>query len=350
MILKEDFDATAEALRPNINLVKQAIQDILANDALPDILNLILRVGNFLNFGSHAGNAEAFKITSLLKLTDTRANKPRMNLLHFVVQMAEEKKNSLLDFPEKMPVLAEACRLNVDTLEAEVAQLKKNLDTTKKRLETSTDDLKEQFSPFIRVATEESLSLQTGITDIRDLTQKFAEYFCEDPKKFVLEDYLKVFHQFCEALSKAKEENENFKKIEARRVAREKKAAEEAARKAALGIVDEPKKKKGRIPPPKEEKCIIDNLLDEVRNGFPLKKLNMNKEAAPGPISRQVSTKDKWSKLNIQKTRVLAQFLMSAKQPQTLGVKSDVDSVTTNESTESLVVNGVNSAVVVTQA
>lgn len=31
--------------------------------------SLILRVGNFLNFGSHAGNAEAFKITSLLKLT-----------------------------------------------------------------------------------------------------------------------------------------------------------------------------------------------------------------------------------------------------------------------------------------
>lgn len=40
-----------------------------------------------MNHGSHAGNAEAFKLNSLLKLTDTRANKPRMNLMHFIVQV-----------------------------------------------------------------------------------------------------------------------------------------------------------------------------------------------------------------------------------------------------------------------
>ena len=60
---------------------------ILKNETLPEILNLILRVGNFMNHGSHAGNAEAFKLNSLLKLTDTRANKPRMNLMHFIVQV-----------------------------------------------------------------------------------------------------------------------------------------------------------------------------------------------------------------------------------------------------------------------
>ena len=75
--------------------------------------------------------------------------------------------------------------------------------------------------------------LQSDIDEIRDLTNRFADYFCEDQKKFVLGDYLKVFHQFCEALSKAKEENENFKKVEARRLAREKKAEEDAARRAA---------------------------------------------------------------------------------------------------------------------
>ena len=41
----------------------------------------------FVFQGSFAGNAEGFKIGSLTKLTDTRANKPRMNLLHFVVQV-----------------------------------------------------------------------------------------------------------------------------------------------------------------------------------------------------------------------------------------------------------------------
>ena len=75
-----------------------------------------------------------------------------------------------------------------------------------------------------------------------------------------------VFQQFCEMLTKAKEENEMFKKQEARKLQREQKAAEERERKAKLGITeDAPTTKKGKRPPPKEEKCIIDNLLDEVR-------------------------------------------------------------------------------------
>ena len=35
----------------------------------------------------YAGNAVGFKLSSLLKLADTKANKPGMNLLHFVAQV-----------------------------------------------------------------------------------------------------------------------------------------------------------------------------------------------------------------------------------------------------------------------
>jgi len=38
--------------------------------------------------GGYAGNAVAFKINSLLKIVDTRANKPRMNLMHFLVHVS----------------------------------------------------------------------------------------------------------------------------------------------------------------------------------------------------------------------------------------------------------------------
>lgn len=34
--------------------------------------------------GGYAGNAVGFKLSSLLSLADTKANKPGMNLLHFV--------------------------------------------------------------------------------------------------------------------------------------------------------------------------------------------------------------------------------------------------------------------------
>lgn len=41
--------------------------------------------------GGYAGNAAGFRISSLLKLADTKANKPGMNLLHFVAMVRSER-------------------------------------------------------------------------------------------------------------------------------------------------------------------------------------------------------------------------------------------------------------------
>lgn len=37
--------------------------------------------------GGYAGSAVGFRMTSLLKLADTKANKPGMNLMHYVVMV-----------------------------------------------------------------------------------------------------------------------------------------------------------------------------------------------------------------------------------------------------------------------
>lgn len=37
--------------------------------------------------GGYAGDAAGFKLMSLLKVTEIRANKPGMNLIHYVVQV-----------------------------------------------------------------------------------------------------------------------------------------------------------------------------------------------------------------------------------------------------------------------
>lgn len=106
------------------------------------------------------------------------------------------------------------------------------------------------------------------------------------------------------------QENEQFKVQEKRRLAREKKQAEEKARKEKLGIKDEPRKLKGARPPPKEETCIIDNLMNEIRNGFPLKKRGLSVEENVN-TPRKLSAKGAQarSKLNWKKTKALASFV-----------------------------------------
>lgn len=48
--------------------------------------------------GGYAGNAAGVKLSSLQKLTDIRANKPGMNLIHFVAYVSHISMLSQLKF------------------------------------------------------------------------------------------------------------------------------------------------------------------------------------------------------------------------------------------------------------
>ena len=67
-------------------------------------------------------------------------------------------------------------------------------------------------------AIRDCLDMERDIKEIRRLSKALAEYLCEDPKRFVMEDNLKVFQNFCNALTKAQQENERVKEMEARKM------------------------------------------------------------------------------------------------------------------------------------
>jgi hypothetical protein len=60
--------------------------------------------------GSYAGNAAGFKLNTLPKLLDTRANKPRMTFLHFVVQVAERNNRNALAFTKDLSDIHNICK------------------------------------------------------------------------------------------------------------------------------------------------------------------------------------------------------------------------------------------------
>jgi hypothetical protein len=82
----------------------------MANKPLQEVLYIIVLMGNFLNAGGYAGNAAGVKLASLQKLTDIRANKPGMNLIHFVALQAEKKDKKLLQFADQLNHLENASK------------------------------------------------------------------------------------------------------------------------------------------------------------------------------------------------------------------------------------------------
>ncbi|XP_068701516.1 inverted formin-2-like isoform X1 [Montipora foliosa] len=286
---KEEFQLILETIEPSIAALNGAIKDILQSKILPEVLQLILIIGNFLNSGGYAGNAVAFKINSLLKIVDTRANKPRMNLMHFLVHVAEEKREEVLKFPDDMIHLDKAVKLSVENITEEVKNLKAKLKELEKAMKNGPKDVSKKFNDFMEAAKKKAQELDSGLAEINDLTKQLAQYFCEDEGKLKLQELLSLFKTFCDQLITAKKENEQFRIQEERRKAREKKRQEEAEKNAKAGGTV----KKGKIPPVDDEKegCIVDRLLGEIRKGFPLRKSSKNtppsKTKSASPMTRR---------------------------------------------------------------
>uniref|UniRef100_A0A8C2DVW1 Inverted formin, FH2 and WH2 domain containing n=1 Tax=Cyprinus carpio TaxID=7962 RepID=A0A8C2DVW1_CYPCA len=105
MLLCEETLSVLDILKPKVELLETACENLRKSSLLPSFCKLILSVGNFLNYGSHTGNAEGFKISSLLKLTETKANKSRITLLHHILEEAELNHPELLELADDI----EAC-------------------------------------------------------------------------------------------------------------------------------------------------------------------------------------------------------------------------------------------------
>ena len=81
------------------------------------------------------------------------------------------------------------------------------MESAETKLAKAPDDVKGQFKEFIEEAKKETEGLLAECAEIRKLTNEMALYFCEDPKKFPLEECLSMLKQFCEKLTKAREVN-----------------------------------------------------------------------------------------------------------------------------------------------
>ncbi|KAI8508750.1 hypothetical protein Bbelb_138490 [Branchiostoma belcheri] len=339
MVMKEEFSASMAFLKPSIRTVQQACQDLLENKKLQRILQLILLTGNFLNFGGYAGNAAGFRLHSLLRLVDTRANKPKMNLMHFVVQEAEEKDPSILTFPDDMKHLEEAARLSLEGLGSEIQQLMTGLHRLHKQLSNSEDDVKEQFQTFVERAMVSVCELQKELGTIKQLARKLAVHFCEDPNSFQLEECLQIFKTFCERVKTAHKENiqRRLQEDMAEKKRREREEFE-ARRKAMKADAPPPGRFSAPASPTETEAPgMVDNLLEDIRRGFKMKKSPHGKTKTASPARKRDKRSHKRDPSENRERQVDRTQIV----PQTLPVPRDrsssVTSCTTDEDSISII-------------
>jgi len=172
-------------------------------------MHLILQAGNFLNRGAALGNAVGFQLSSLRKLSDTKANKPGITLMHYVAMELKNHSEDMLSWPQKLISVDKACRVSETELTQELASLRKKLASLGRLVSKEGDKkLKKESEEFFKNEKRNFQSITDHEEELKKSKQKLARYLCEKPDRFDLSDCFQTIIEFKMKFKKAVIENQ----------------------------------------------------------------------------------------------------------------------------------------------
>ena len=139
-LFKIKFPERVGAILPELNAIRRASRGLLKSQHWKSVLEHVLLLGNFINFGTFRGGAFGFKLSSLLKLSDTKGISGQ-TLLHVLVKEIEKDRNNNhsnttnFDVFEDLKYCEGAMKVSMSSLRNEMKQLKDGMEELSKGIE-----------------------------------------------------------------------------------------------------------------------------------------------------------------------------------------------------------------------
>lgn len=86
MLFRSNYGTEIQHHKEYLQTLELSCKELKAQRLFLKLLEAILKAGNRMNAGTSRGNAQAFKLTALRKLSDVKSMDGKTTLLHFVVQ------------------------------------------------------------------------------------------------------------------------------------------------------------------------------------------------------------------------------------------------------------------------
>uniref|UniRef100_A0A8C8MDZ1 Formin like 1 n=1 Tax=Oncorhynchus tshawytscha TaxID=74940 RepID=A0A8C8MDZ1_ONCTS len=204
-----NFPESIQLIQPQLNAIIAASMSIKSSSKLKKILEIILAFGNYMN-SSKRGAAYGFRLQSLDLLLDTKSTDRRQTLLHFIVNIIQEKYPELQTFHSELYFLDKAALVSLDSILQDVRALERGMEVTRKEFAIHEDN-----SVLQEFLTSNSDLLDSVVGDgktAQDVYESAVEYFGENPKTTPPSMFFPVFVRFIKAYKQAEQENEQRKK------------------------------------------------------------------------------------------------------------------------------------------
>ncbi|NWZ53843.1 DAAM1 protein, partial [Haliaeetus albicilla] len=250
-----------------LSAIRAGSKAVLQSSSLQQLLEVVLAFGNYMNKGQR-GNAFGFKISSLNKIADTKSSIDKnITLLHYLITIVEKKYPKVLRLHEELRDIPQAAKVNMTELEKEINTLRSGLravetelDFQKSQVQQTGDKFVSVVSQFITLASFSFSDVEDLLMEAKELFSKAVKHFGEDMDKMQPDEFFGIFDQFLQAVTEAKQENENMR--------RRKEEEERRARmEAQLKEQRERERKARKAKESGEEGGEFDDLVSALRSG-----------------------------------------------------------------------------------
>ena len=127
LVFVSEFPARIQDASASLSVFSLACKEIQSSSKLAKLFEIILAIGNFVNFGSARGGAYGFKIAHLSKLKEFRSNDKQMHLMGFIVAFTQRRFPVLIDFHADLKNLEIGSHVS-QTLFEDVAKIAKDVE------------------------------------------------------------------------------------------------------------------------------------------------------------------------------------------------------------------------------
>ena len=255
MLFKVVFDESVQSLVKRVALLKGGMGEIMTSERLPQLLELFLAFGNKLNAGNRTrGGAKGMKLSSLMKLTQTKNNTGQTILEYIIANIdAPDRKPELLAVGEEFPTIPEARKVNVSVVEADLKKMSVGLGLIEKQIAKSRKlgdaEFARAMGPFSDAAAETIQGVQDDFDVFKGSFQQACKFLVCDPKKtepeqlmgYIVGLLLAIKKTHALVLKKRKLKEKREKQEEAKRLKRRKRDAQKKAMLDRMSAADRDK-------------------------------------------------------------------------------------------------------------